>query len=140
MLSRNYRCAAEDPARERARRIWQSIWPAERLRQRAFMAFGMEVILKLDLEQTRQFFSAFFALSDFHWRGFLSSRLSFQECFVFGLSLFAKASNAARSNLISAGVPLLPGMLASVAGAERNLPPNQLGLPAPKPPTHAGEA
>lgn len=48
----------------------------------------MEVLLKLDLPQTRDFFSAFFALSDFHWKGFLSSRLSLPELIVFGLSLF----------------------------------------------------
>ena len=52
------------------------------------MTFGMEVLLKLDLPQTRDFFSAFFALSDFHWKGFLSSRLSLPELIVFGLSLF----------------------------------------------------
>jgi lycopene beta-cyclase len=123
--------SAADPVRARAQRIWQSIWPSERLRQREFMTFGMEVILKLDLEQTRQFFSAFFALSDFHWRGFLSSRLSFTELFVFGLSLFAEASNAARINLIQAGFPLLPSMFASIVRAERQLPPNQLGQPVP---------
>lgn len=39
-----------------------------RLRQREFFTFGMAVLLKLDLKETRQFFSAFFSLSDFHWR------------------------------------------------------------------------
>ena len=79
---------AGEPLSLRAQYIWSSIWPSERLRQREFMTFGMEVLLKLDLPQTRKFFSAFFALSDFHWKGFLSSRLSLPELIVFGLALF----------------------------------------------------
>jgi len=39
-----------------------------RLRQREFFTFGMDVLMKLDLGETRQFFSAFFNLSDFYWQ------------------------------------------------------------------------
>ncbi len=39
-----------------------------RIRQRAFFSFGMDVLLSLDLTETRQFFAAFFALSDHHWQ------------------------------------------------------------------------
>ena len=39
-----------------------------RLRQREFFTFGMDVLMKLDLEETRQFFSAFFNLSDYYWQ------------------------------------------------------------------------
>lgn len=91
------------------------------------MTFGMEVLLKLDLEQTRAFFSAFFALSDRHWRGFLSSQLGFTELFVFGLSLFFKSSNKTRLDLIQAGFPLLPGMFWNIYQAEKQLPENRLG-------------
>lgn len=59
--------------------VWAAMWPAQRIRQREFFEFGMEVLLKLDLAETRDFFSAFFSLSDFHWHGFLSSRLSFTQ-------------------------------------------------------------
>jgi lycopene beta-cyclase len=71
----------------------------------------MDVLLKLDLAETRQFFAAFFALSDRHWQGFLSARLSFPELIGFGLSLFAKSSNGARANLLVKGLPGLLGML-----------------------------
>ena len=91
------------------------------------MTFGMEVLLKLDLEQTRAFFSAFFALSDRHWRGFLSSQLSLTELFVFGLSLFFKSSNKTRLDLIQAGFPLLPGLFWKIYQAEKQLPANRLG-------------
>ena len=42
--------------------------PGCRLRQREFFTFGMDVLLQLDLAQTRAFFSSFFSLSDFHWQ------------------------------------------------------------------------
>jgi lycopene beta-cyclase len=47
--------------------------------QRAFFCFGMDVLLKLNLAETRSFFNAFFDLSDFHWHGFLSARLGFLQ-------------------------------------------------------------
>ena len=94
---------------------WRAMWPVQRLRQREFFDFGMEVLLTLDLEQTREFFAAFFALSDFHWQGFLSSRLTFSELIGFGLSLFAKSSNQARLNLLQKGLPGLLVMLANLA-------------------------
>ena len=43
-------------------------WLLCRLRQREFFTFGMDVLLQLDLAETRQFFTAFFSLSDFHWQ------------------------------------------------------------------------
>ncbi|BDA46459.1 Lycopene beta cyclase, chloroplastic [Coccomyxa sp. Obi] len=94
--------------------IWHSIWPVERIRQRAFFSFGMDVLLSLNLAETRQFFAAFFALSDHHWQGFLSARLSFLELIGFGMSLFAKSSNEARLNLLVKGLPGLVGMLAGL--------------------------
>ena len=30
--------------------VWRQVWPAQRLRQREFFSFGMEVLLKLDLQ------------------------------------------------------------------------------------------
>jgi hypothetical protein len=59
--------------------VWRAAWPVERLRQRAFFCFGMDVLLRLNLAETRQFFNAFFSLSDFHWHGFLSARLGFAQ-------------------------------------------------------------
>jgi lycopene beta-cyclase len=47
--------------------VWRATWPVERIRQRAFFSFGMEMLLTLNLGQMREFFSAFFSLSDFHW-------------------------------------------------------------------------
>lgn len=89
-----------------------------RIRQRAFFSFGMDVLLKLDLKETRQFFAAFFALSDYHWQGFLSARLSFLELIGFGLSLFAKSTNEARLDLLVKG---LPGLVVMLLGLTRTI-------------------
>lgn len=101
----------EEMINEATARVWGSMWPLSRKRQREFFDFGMEVLLKLDLEETREFFSAFFALSPFHWHGFLSSRLGFVDLIGFGMSLFAKSSNEARLNLLQKGLPGLIVML-----------------------------
>ena len=95
--------------------IWKSLWPKQRLRQREFFTFGMDVLLKLDLHEIRQFFAAFFSLSDYHWQGFLSSRLTFPELIGFGLALFARSSNKARANLVFKGTPGLVGMVGGLA-------------------------
>ena len=94
--------------------LWETIWPEERLSQREFFNFGMEVLLTLDLRATRAFFSAFFSLSEFHWQGFLSSRLSLSELIVFGLSLFSKSSWEMRLSLVAKGLPGLIGLLTEV--------------------------
>ena len=65
--------------------------------------------------QHQEFFSAFFSLSERNWTGFLSSRLGFSELIAFGLSLFAKSSNAARADLLVKGLPGLAVMLAQLA-------------------------
>lgn len=102
---------SEEMMNEASERVWSSMWPLARKRQREFFDFGMEVLLQLNLEETREFFSAFFSLSPFHWHGFLSSRLGFIDLIGFGMSLFAKSSNEARLNLLQKGLPGLIVML-----------------------------
>lgn len=102
-------------AADAAAAVWAALWPVERLRQREFFCFGMDVLLRLDLAETRQFFAAFFSLSEFHWRGFLSATLTFPQLIGFGLALFARSSNAARADLLVKGVPGLATMLVGLA-------------------------
>ncbi|GMH28333.1 hypothetical protein Nepgr_030176 [Nepenthes gracilis] len=88
--------------------VWKELWPIERRRQREFFCFGMDVLLKLDLQGTRRFFDAFFDLEPRYWHGFLSSRLFLPELITFGLSLFAHASNTSRIEIMGKGTgPLL---------------------------------
>ncbi|KAG0452107.1 hypothetical protein HPP92_025864 [Vanilla planifolia] len=86
---------------ELAARVWRELWPIERRRQREFFCFGMDVLLRLDLEGTRRFFDAFFDLEPMYWHGFLSSRLFLPELVACGLSLFAHASNTGRLEIVA---------------------------------------
>jgi len=112
-VSRAPRSEAE--ANAMAAAVWRTTWPVERIRQRAFNTFGMDVLLELDLRRTREFFSAFFTMSDYHWHGFLSTRLSFTQLLGFGVALFFSASSDARLNLLKQGVPGLARMLFEIA-------------------------
>jgi len=105
-----------------SREIWGTIWPEERLSQREFFNFGMEILLTLDLMNTREFFKAFFSLSDYHWQGFLSSRLSLSDLILFGLSLFKESSWEMRLSLVGKGLPGLIGMVTQVVKGPDSLP------------------
>uniref|UniRef100_F6HLP6 lycopene beta-cyclase n=1 Tax=Vitis vinifera TaxID=29760 RepID=F6HLP6_VITVI len=83
--------------------VWRDLWPIERRRQREFFCFGMDILLKLDLQGTRRFFDAFFDLEPRYWHGFLSSRLFLPELIFFGLSLFSHASNTSRIEIMAKG-------------------------------------
>nr|ALM30774.1 plastid lycopene beta-cyclase 1 [Bixa orellana]AMJ39480.1 lycopene beta-cyclase 1 [Bixa orellana] len=88
--------------------VWKDLWPIERRRQREFFCFGMDILLKLDLQATRRFFDAFFNLEPRYWHGFLSSRLFLPDLLFFGLSLFSNASNTSRIEIMAKGtLPLV---------------------------------
>ena len=94
--------------------VWRNMWSKTRLGQREFKVFGMEVLLSLDLPQTRGFFAAFFDLPDELWQGFLSWRLTFSELIVFGLTLFMKSENESRLTLLVKGTPGLLLMILEI--------------------------
>ncbi|XP_057807004.1 capsanthin/capsorubin synthase, chromoplastic-like [Salvia miltiorrhiza] len=82
-------------------RAWDGLWPVERRCVREYYNFGMETLLKLDLNGTRRFFDAFFELDPHYWHGFLSSRLSLGELVLLGLSLFRHASNPTKLDMVT---------------------------------------
>eukprot|EP01023_Acetabularia_acetabulum_P055148 TRINITY_DN6342_c0_g1_i1.p1 TRINITY_DN6342_c0_g1~~TRINITY_DN6342_c0_g1_i1.p1 ORF type:complete len:522 (-),score=84.63 TRINITY_DN6342_c0_g1_i1:2127-3692(-) len=96
---------------------WYTLWPLWRIRQRDFFNFGMEVLIRLDLQQTREFFRAFFSLQDYQWQGFLSAKLTFDQLIIFGLSLFSKASWEIRRDIILKGAPDLPLLFYKIASS-----------------------
>ncbi|KAJ7516993.1 hypothetical protein O6H91_21G023300 [Diphasiastrum complanatum] len=96
--------------------VWSDLWPLERRKQREFFCFGMDVLLQLDLEGTRRFFSAFFDLEPYHWQGFLSSRLYILEL---GLALFMNAQTTAKVEMVVKGTPPLLQMLTNLAGMRK---------------------
>lgn len=89
-------------------RVWNGLWPVEKRCTREFYSFGMETLLKLDLNGTRRFFDAFFDLDPHYWHGFLSSRLSLGELAMLSLSLFGHASNSLKIDIVTkCPVPLV---------------------------------
>ncbi|GAV81497.1 Lycopene_cycl domain-containing protein [Cephalotus follicularis] len=98
--------------------VWKDLWPIERRRQREFFCFGMDILLKLDLQGTRRFFEAFFDLEPRYWHGFLSSRLFLPELLFFGLSLFSHASNTSRIEIMVKGTLPLVKMIKNLTQGE----------------------
>ncbi|KAK1429211.1 hypothetical protein QVD17_11416 [Tagetes erecta] len=92
-------------------RAWNGLWPLEQRLTREFYRFGMETLLKLDLDGTRNFFDAFFDLDPKYWHGFLSSRLSLMELAMLSLSLFGHSSSSSRLDIVTkCPVPLVKMM------------------------------
>lgn len=79
---------------------WNTLWPLERKRQRAFFLFGLALILQLDIEGIRTFFHTFFRLPRWMWQGFLGSTLSSADLVLFAFYMFAIAPNDMRKGLI----------------------------------------
>ncbi|KAG8371154.1 hypothetical protein BUALT_Bualt13G0057200 [Buddleja alternifolia] len=96
-------------------KAWNGLWPLERRCTREFYRFGMETLLKLDLDGTRSFFNAFFDLDPHYWQGFLSSRLSLGELFMLGFSLFGHGSNSSRFDLVTKCPSPLVKMMGNIA-------------------------
>lgn len=96
-------------------RTWNGLWPVERRCTREYYNFGMETLLKLDLNGTRRFFDAFFELDPHYWHGFLSARLSLGELIELGFSLFNSASNPSRWDLVTKCPAPLVKMMGNMA-------------------------
>lgn len=79
---------------------WNTLWPQERKRQRAFFLFGLALILQLDIEGIRKFFHTFFRLPSWMWQGFLGSSLSSADLIVFAFYMFVIAPNDMRKCLV----------------------------------------
>lgn len=96
-------------------RVWNALWSAETVSVRECYSFGMETLLKLDLEGTRSFFDAFFDLDPYYWHGFLSSRLSVSELGMLSLCLFGNASSRSRFDIITKCPVPLPRLMGNLA-------------------------
>ncbi|XP_030465233.1 lycopene epsilon cyclase, chloroplastic [Syzygium oleosum] len=79
---------------------WNTLWPLERKRQRAFFLFGLALILQLDIEGIRTFFHTFFRLPRWMWQGFLGSTLSSADLVLFAFYMFVIAPNDLRMGLV----------------------------------------
>uniref|UniRef100_A0A1J3FTY1 Lycopene epsilon cyclase, chloroplastic n=1 Tax=Noccaea caerulescens TaxID=107243 RepID=A0A1J3FTY1_NOCCA len=84
-----------------SRQAWDTLWPAERKRQRAFFLFGLALIVQLDIQGIRSFFHTFFRLPKWMWRGFLGSTLTSGDLVLFAFYMFVIAPNNLRKGLIN---------------------------------------
>ncbi|KAL7593496.1 lycopene epsilon cyclase, chloroplastic [Lactuca sativa] len=83
-----------------SKQAWETLWPLERKRQRAFFLFGLSHIVLMDLEGTRTFFRTFFRLPKWMWWGFLGSSLSSTDLIIFALYMFVIAPHSLRMELV----------------------------------------
>ncbi|KAL9224240.1 hypothetical protein vseg_000300 [Gypsophila vaccaria] len=83
-----------------AMQAWNTLWPQERKRQRAFFLFGLALIVQLDIEGIRSFFRTFFRVPKWMWEGFLGSNLSSADLILFAFYMFFIAPNDLRMGLI----------------------------------------
>ncbi|CAO2841519.1 unnamed protein product [Amaranthus hypochondriacus] len=79
---------------------WNTLWPQERKRQRAFFLFGLALLVQLDIEGIRTFFRTFFRVPKWMWEGFLGSNLSSVDLIWFAFYMFVIAPNDLRMSLI----------------------------------------
>ncbi|KFK27261.1 hypothetical protein AALP_AA8G359000 [Arabis alpina] len=84
-----------------SRQAWDTLWPQERKRQRAFFLFGLALILQLDIDGIRSFFHTFFRLPKWMWQGFLGSTLTSGDLVLFSFYMFIIAPNNLRKGLIN---------------------------------------
>ncbi|XP_074280739.1 lycopene epsilon cyclase, chloroplastic [Silene latifolia] len=83
-----------------AMQAWNTLWPQERKRQRAFFLFGLALIVQLDIEGIRSFFRTFFRVPKWMWEGFLGSNLSSADLILFAFYMFFIAPHDLRMGLI----------------------------------------
>ncbi|KAJ9551272.1 hypothetical protein OSB04_015317 [Centaurea solstitialis] len=83
-----------------SKQAWETLWPLERKRQRAFFLFGLALIVQLDIEGTRTFFRTFFRLPTWMWWGFLGSSLSSTDLVLFAFYMFIIAPQSLRMALV----------------------------------------
>nr|VDC87678.1 unnamed protein product [Brassica oleracea] len=84
-----------------SRQAWDTLWPQERKRQRAFFLFGLALIVQLDIGGIRSFFHTFFRLPKWMWQGFLGSTLASGDLVLFAFYMFIIAPNNLRKGLIN---------------------------------------
>ncbi|CAN8301625.1 unnamed protein product [Cochlearia groenlandica] len=84
-----------------SRQAWDTLWPQERKRQRAFFLFGLALIVQFDIQGIRSFFRAFFRVPKWMWQGFLGSTLTSGDLVLFAFYMFIIAPNNLRKGLIN---------------------------------------
>ena len=85
---------------EATERVWGTLWSDEKRRQASFHVFGMELLCRLNLALTSDFFNTFFSLPKSYWQGFLASKLSSVELLGFAMFTFLLAPPSIKAKLL----------------------------------------
>lgn len=85
------------------RTIERSLWPAARLRSRALHDFGLDVLLSLSPDETREFFATFFELDDGRWPAYLDAEVDPRALSSTMLAMFRRAPWRLRRRMVTAG-------------------------------------
>lgn len=83
-----------------ARQAWATLWSDARQRQHQLYLTGLEALMSFDAAQIRSFFTAFFALPEELWQGYLSGTLSLPALTNTMWQLFRRAPPALRRALL----------------------------------------
>jgi lycopene beta-cyclase len=76
-----------------------AVWPADRLRRHALYTFGLQNLLDFDETALHDHFTAFFALPQWRWAGYLSNTLTTPQLLSTMLMLFGHVSGRVRRRL-----------------------------------------
>lgn len=81
----------------------EAIWPQSTRRSRELLLFGLETLLKLNADETRVFFNAFFRLAPAQWAAYLSGTASPAEITQMMLEVFRHLPPALKIQFARAG-------------------------------------
>ncbi len=81
--------------------VGEAVWPTEFRRSRVLHDYGLELLLRLDDDDVRAFFGAFFALPVEQWRGYMRIDTSPSEVAAVMTKLFRASSWSMRRRLMA---------------------------------------
>ena len=81
--------------------VGEAVWPAAFRRSRVLHDYGLELLLRLDDDEVRSFFGAFFALPVEQWRGYMRIDTPPAEVAAVMTKLFRASSWSMRRRLMS---------------------------------------
>lgn len=102
-LAAAYVDVCHQPAPERARSLWEVVWPSDQMRTHELYRFGLEAVLRMTVEETHAFFAAFFNLPDELWRPYQSGTATPREVAAAMWRVFGAVDGSLKRKLIATG-------------------------------------
>lgn len=96
-----------------ARAAWDAVWPTPQRRTRRLHEYGLDVVMRLDTDATRQFFETFFALPAPTWSVQMRSDVTPRQVVGVMTRMFVSATWSLRRRLMSGDLRRLASALRS---------------------------